>query len=145
MIYFLCLFISIFCFWCLYRVSHNDKWANSTTFLETQKQTFAAVFQNSYSEKFAISIDQLLKYEEGDLIGRWAGRLGELANLGKISPSLRNSYENIMCSFEKWASPPLWNLTWFCRDPTYHLCAMKIFHINTCKWASPARRDSCFL
>ena len=28
-------------------------------------------------------------------------QLGGLARLGEISPSLRNSYKNIMCSFEK--------------------------------------------
>ena len=28
-------------------------------------------------------------------------RLGGLAHLGEISPSLRNSYKNIMCSYEK--------------------------------------------
>ena len=28
-------------------------------------------------------------------------RLGGLARLGEISPSLRNSYKNIMCSYEK--------------------------------------------
>ena len=43
-------------------------------------------------------------------------RLGGLARLGEISPFLRNSYKNIMCSYEKWASPPRWHLTWFCRD-----------------------------
>ena len=52
----------------------------------------------------------------------WLGglaRLGRLARLGEISPSLRNSYKNIMCSYEKRASPPKWDLTWFCRDPTW--------------------------
>ena len=28
-------------------------------------------------------------------------QLGELARLSEISPSLRNSYNNIMCSYEK--------------------------------------------
>ena len=28
-------------------------------------------------------------------------QLGGLANLGQTSPSLRNSYTNIMCSYEK--------------------------------------------
>ena len=32
-------------------------------------------------------------------------RLGGLAHLGEISPSLRNSYKNV-CSYEKLASPP---------------------------------------
>ena len=45
-------------------------------------------------------------------------QLGGLARLSEISPSLRNSYKNIMCSYEKWASPPRWDLTWFCRDLT---------------------------
>ena len=33
-------------------------------------------------------------------------RLGRLARLGEISPSLRNSYKNVMCSYEKQANPP---------------------------------------
>ena len=33
-------------------------------------------------------------------------------------PSLRNSYKNIMCSYERWANPPRWYLIWFCWDPT---------------------------
>ena len=45
-------------------------------------------------------------------------QLDGLARLGEISPSLRNSYKNIMGSHEKHASPPRWDLTWFCRDPT---------------------------
>ena len=36
----------------------------------------------------------------GDLV-----RLGGLAHLGQISPSLRNSFKRIMCSYEEWASP----------------------------------------
>ena len=35
----------------------------------------------------------------------WPG-LGGLARLGEISPFLRNSYKNIMGSYEKRASPP---------------------------------------
>ena len=69
-------------------------------------------------------------------------RLGGLVRLGEISPSLRNSYKNIACSYDKWASAPRWDLTWFCRDP--NLGEMKIFHMNTRKWASPARWDSIF-
>ena len=38
-------------------------------------------------------------------------RLGGLAPLSEISPFLRNSYKNIMCSYEKWASLPRWDLT----------------------------------
>ena len=41
-----------------------------------------------------------------------------LAHPGKILPSWRNSYKNIMCLYEKWASPPRWNLTWFFWDLT---------------------------
>ena len=39
--------------------------------------------------------------------------------LFSLRVSLRNSYKHIMCSYEKWASPPKWDLTWFCRDPTW--------------------------
>ena len=45
-------------------------------------------------------------------------RLSGLARLSEISPSLRNSYKNIMCSYKTWASPPRWDLTWFYQDPT---------------------------
>ena len=40
-----------------------------------------------------------------------------LTRLGEISPSLRNSCKNIMCSYGKWARPPRWDIAWFCRDP----------------------------
>ena len=29
-----------------------------------------------------------------------------------------NNFEFRGCSYEKWASSPRWDLTWFCRDPT---------------------------
>ena len=45
-------------------------------------------------------------------------RLSGLAHLGEISPCLRNFFKNIKLSYEKWASPPRWDITWFCRDPT---------------------------
>ena len=60
----------------------------------------------------------LLSVLRGCLYGGELAWLGGLALLGEILPSLRNSYKNIMCSYEKWASPPKWDLTWFCRDPT---------------------------
>ena len=41
--------------------------------------------------------------------------LGGLAYLSKVLPSSRNSYKNVMFSYEKWASPPRWDLTWFYR------------------------------
>ena len=56
-------------------------------------------------------------FHNGSLYGGELSRLGGLANLGEISPSLRNSYE-IMCSYEQWASPPRWDLIWFCWYPT---------------------------
>ena len=37
-------------------------------------------------------------------------RLSGLAHLGEVSRSLRNSYKNMMCSYEKWARPPRWDL-----------------------------------
>ena len=46
-----------------------------------------------------------------------------------------------MCSYDKWASPPRWDLSFL---PGSHLCEMKIFHMNTLNWASPARLDSIF-
>ena len=33
--------------------------------------------------------------------------------------SFKKSYKNTICSYEKWASPARWDLTWFCRDSTY--------------------------
>ena len=63
-------------------------------------------------------IMSLRKLFRGCSCGGELARLGGLARLGEISPSLRNSYKNIMCSYEKWPSPPRWDLTWFCRDPT---------------------------
>ena len=42
---------------------------------------------------------------------RELSRLGGLAHLDEISLSLRNSCENIMCSYKKRASPPRWDLT----------------------------------
>ena len=50
--------------------------------------------------------------------GGQLARLGGLAHLSEISPSLRNSYKIIMYSYEKWANLPRWDLTWLCRDPT---------------------------
>ena len=50
------------------------------------------------------------------LYGGELARLGGLAHLGEISPSLRKSCKNIMCSYGKWARPPRW--AWFCQDPT---------------------------
>ena len=38
---------------------------------------------------------------KGCSYGGELARLGGLARLGEISPSLKNSYENIMCSHEK--------------------------------------------
>ena len=43
--------------------------------------------------------------------------LGVLGHLGEISSSLRNPYKN-MRSYQKWASAPRWDLTWFCWNPT---------------------------
>ena len=40
--------------------------------------------------------------------------LDRLARLSEISPSLRNSNKNIMCSYEKWASAPRWDPHRFC-------------------------------
>ena len=45
-------------------------------------------------------------------------RFDRLAHLSEISSSLRNSYKNIMCSYEKWASQPKLDITSFCQDPT---------------------------
>ena len=59
-----------------------------------------------------------LKILRGCSYGGELARLGRLAHLGEISTSLRNSYKNIICSYEKWDSLPRWDLTWFCRDPT---------------------------
>ena len=42
---------------------------------------------------------------------RELSRLGGLAHLHEISLSLRNSCENIMCSYKKRASSPRWDLT----------------------------------
>ena len=50
---------------------------------------------------------------KGYSYGGEQARLGGLARLGEISPSLRNSYKNIMCSYKNWASPPRWDLTLF--------------------------------
>ena len=44
-------------------------------------------------------------------------QLGGLARLGGTSPSLRNSYENIMYSYEKWGRLPMWDLTSFAGIP----------------------------
>ena len=68
---------------------------------------------------------------------RELARLDGLPHLGEISICFRNSYKSIMCSYEKWASPPRWNLTWFCRDPT--LVRWK-FSIWTRAYG-PARQD----
>ena len=57
----------------------------------------------------------------------WRGRL---AGLGKISPSLRNTYKNIMCLYEILRGS--------------HLGEVKIFHISTRKWVSPARWDRVY-
>ena len=56
------------------------------------------------------------QYLRGCSYGGELARLSELAHLGEISPSLRNSYKNIMCSYEKWTGPPKWDFIWFCRD-----------------------------
>ena len=55
----------------------------------------------------------------GCLYGGELVQLGRLACPGEISPSLTNSYKNIMCLYEKWACLLMWDLTWFCRDPTW--------------------------
>ena len=70
-------------------------------------------------------------------------RFGGLARLGGISPSLRNSYENINVfilevSQHAQVGPHL-------ISPGFHLGEMKIFHMNRRKWASPARWDRVFL
>ena len=62
---------------------------------------------------------------------RELARLDGLPHLGEISICFRNSYKSIMCSYEKWASPPRWDLTWFSVDPTW----------NTPRFSSPARWD----
>ena len=50
--------------------------------------------------------------------GNELARLSGLAHPGETSPSLTNSYENIMRSYEKLTSLPRWDLTLFCRCPT---------------------------
>ena len=63
------------------------------------------------------SDNPLLSYEivRGCSYGGELVRLGGLTHLGKISPSLRNSYKNVIL-------------------PGSHLDEMKIFHLNTRKW-----------
>ena len=46
-----------------------------------------------------------------------------------------------MCSYEKLASPPRWDLIL----PGLHLGEMKICHMSMCRWARPARWDRFFV
>ena len=74
-------------------------------------------FCNKQWRKAIIQINVLILLRACSYGGELA-RLSGLARLSEISPSLRNSYKNIMYSYEKWASPPRWDVTCFCRDPT---------------------------
>ena len=68
-------------------------------------------------------------------------QLGGLACLGEIYSSLRNSYKNVFI----WeASQPVGShlMGSHLILPRSHLGETKSFHMNTRKWASPARRDS---
>ena len=75
---------------------------------------------------------------EGEL-----ARLGGLAHLGDISPSLRNSYKNMMCSYEKLTSPRLGGIsldfTWI------PLRCDENFPYEHAHLANPARWDRVFL
>ena len=53
--------------------------------------------------EFAQNLDKMLYFSSfrGCSYGGELARLGGLARLGEISPSLRNAYKNIMCSYEK--------------------------------------------
>ena len=62
---------------------------------------------------------------------RELARLDGLPHLGEISICFRNSYKSTMCSYEKWASRPKWDLTWFSVDLTR----------KTPRFSSPARWD----
>ena len=67
---------------------------------------------------------------------------GRLVRLGLISTSLRNSYKNIMCSSEKWAS----RLGGISLDfAGIRLRWDENFPYETRKWASPARWDRIFI
>ena len=78
----------------------------------------------------------------GDSYGGGLAQLDGLGHLCQISSSLRNSYKNIMCSYEKWASPPRWVLNLFLLES--HIDGMKMFRMNTRRWAIPARWDRFF-
>ena len=53
------------------------------------------------SKKLSCGITKKTSFFRGCSYGRELARLGGLARLGEIPPSLRNSYKNIMCSHEK--------------------------------------------
>ena len=80
----------------------------------TWKEIYSLLRIFSYSTSYSFGSKRF----RGCSYGCELAHLGGLARLSQISPSLRNSYKNIMCSYEKWASPPRWGVTWICRDPT---------------------------
>ena len=78
------------------------------------------------------------------LYGGELARLGGLAHLGEISPSLRNSFKNRTCSYDRWARLPRWDRTWFCRDPTEIDENFPYEHAHVGQWDSPASWNSFF-
>ena len=76
------------------------------------------------------------------LYGGELARLGGLAHLGEILPSLRNSFKNRMCSYDRWARLPRWDRTWLCRDPTEIDENFPYEHAQVGPWDSLARWDT---
>ena len=81
------------------------------------KPTYISFTSDQLSNTWTINLwYEQEQYVRGCSYGGELARLSGLAHLGEISPSLRNSYKNMMCSYEKWTGPPRWDLIWFCRD-----------------------------
>ena len=91
----------------------NLWWISNKTLMKVGNITKAATFKSFF-------------HLRGCSYGGELARLGGLARLSEISPS---SYKNITCSYEKWASPPKWDLTWFCWDPTITFFVTVLFNI----------------
>ena len=98
------------------------------------------MFINPRSCENRISVERLniLNTDLGCSYGGELVRLGRLARLSEMSPFLRNSYKNI--KMFKWEASQPAEVRSHLILPRSHLGEMKIFHMNTRKWASPARR-----
>ena len=125
------------------------EWAQPADPFRLQSTNDACKVAYSFSVKMClqlwihISICLLIfEVNKGLFIWRWAGPVRRATEC-EILPSLSNSYKNINVFIWEVSQPA--QVGSHLILPGSHLGEMKIFHMNTRKWASPARCDRVFI